>query len=934
MPMESLMPRTILVNQEAKSEGIQGIINLDDGRTVYYWSKATYFEDPGGLFAKVLSPDGKQIGSTIDLLKVSDADEVPIPVGVSASLNGITVAFKRIDATANLANEVLLQVVTTSFDNKRISSKDVLIEQGIGPISFSSLGADGILVTKATKQTLVDGYTSYTEYQAGILKSDASFSGYTITANGFDQYIPHRASDSNLAKLSDGNYVLVNLVGETVYARIFDANGLEVRSTFALPDFQIGEASKIVVASLSGGRFAVAWQEYLSYPQKILMQVFDKNGKAVGKPKNLIESEQSWSFQSLDDGRLLVGYQDEYLFYHRLYDEYGRTSSLELEDEINALATQNTSGNLVFLNGDGQKPTHYTVYNPRSFIGTKSPEKWIGGSLADKIKGNAGNDQLLGNGGDDEIFGGADNDTLSGGTGKDYVDGGKGIDIAVYKDETKGAIIALDGSRANSGAAFGDKLVAIENLSGSNIGSDWLGGNNGSNTLDGNNGDDKLYGRGDADKLNGGKGADKLYGEAGNDTLNGGEGRDTIDGGTGIDTVSFYSEEEIRVDLNSVATKGPRANTGIAKGDIYISIENLIGTKIGSDELTGNKASNSIWGYGGDDFIRTMQGNDSAYGGAGDDVLHGGAGSDLLDGGSGQDFVAYYYDGPVTASLDGSLKATGAARGDKYVSIDDLGGSDKGSDTLAGNGGRNFIFGNAGDDKIYGRDGSDILDGGKGADTLDGGANDFDYAQYFHGGAVNISLDGSLTATGDAAGDKLISIECLIGSGTGGDQLVGNSGDNLIYGEGGNDSIKTKDGFDSLYGGDGNDRLFGGDNNDYLEGGLGKDILEGGSDFDRFYYSNANEGGDTITDFSANEKIVINLSGFIEELGAAIETNEFRIRTDNVAQDRNDYLIFRTTDHSLWFDADANGKGASKMLCFFENSFSLKYSDIEIFFPT
>jgi Ca2+-binding RTX toxin-like protein len=77
-----------------------------------------------------------------------------------------------------------------------------------------------------------------------------------------------------------------------------------------------------------------------------------------------------------------------------------------------------------------------------------------------------------------------------------------------------------------------------------------------------------------------------------------------------------------------------------------------------------------------------------------------------------------------------------------------------------------------------------------------------------------MSLDGSLVATGDAAGDTVSNFENLTGSATGDDTLRGDSGNNVIAGLGGQD---------------------------ILSGGAGGDTLDGGDDFDFADYRG--EGG-------------------------------------------------------------------------------------------
>ena len=99
--------------------------------------------------------------------------------------------------------------------------------------------------------------------------------------------------------------------------------------------------------------------------------------------------------------------------------------------------------------------------------------------------------------------------------------------------------------------AFGDTLISIEQVSGSQYG-DRLWGDNGENglwggegndLLDGNGGYDALFGEGGNDELRGDYGNDVLNGGAGDDLLRGGYGQDYLWGGTGRDVFAFSSSD-------------------------------------------------------------------------------------------------------------------------------------------------------------------------------------------------------------------------------------------------------------------------------------------------------------------------------------------------------------------------------------------------------
>lgn len=150
-------------------------------------------------------------------------------------------------------------------------------------------------------------------------------------------------------------------------------------------------------------------------------------------------------------------------------------------------------------------------------------------------------------------------------------------------------------------------------------------------------------------------------------------------------------------------------------------------------------------------------------------------------------------------------------------------------ENATGGDGNDALLGNDAANVLLGRDGDDTLVGRAGADTLNGGAG-FDTASYVDAGAgVAVNLRTNTGSAGDAAGDRLISIEALVGSAFN-DTLIGSHGDDAsIDGFAGDDLINGGNGKDTLLGGDGNDTLIGGNANDNLDGGAGDDSLDGGN---------------------------------------------------------------------------------------------------------
>lgn len=455
-----------------------------------------------------------------------------------------------------------------------------------------------------------------------------------------------------------------------------------------------------------------------------------------------------------------------------------------------------------------------------------------GSAFADVLAGDAGANRLFGGNGNDTLSGGAGDDMLDGGAGADLLDGGAGIDRVDYGSSGAGVVVDLADGAASGGEAAGDRLIDVEAVDGSAFA-------------------DTLSGTADADSFGGGAGDDRIDGRGGDDLLVGGAGADTLIGGTGFDSADYSgSGGAVTVDLALGTGSG-----GDAQGDRLQGIERLIGSRFG-DALTG------------DGF---------------DNVLAGGAGADRLTGGAGIDAADYSASGAGVSAVLGGTGSGGDAEGDILAGIENLVGSGFG-DVLTGDGAANALSGGAGDDRLIGRGGADRLDGGagidvadfsasasavsadlaagtasggvslaaiegligsafddalngdagsnllvggKGADMIDGrdGLDTADYA----GSAAAVQVDLALAVqggTGDAAGDRLVSIEALVGS----------AFDDALAGVGADEA---------LYGGAGADRLEGRGGDDLLQGGAGADLLIGGDSIDTVDYS-ANAGAVSI----------------------------------------------------------------------------------------
>ncbi len=214
-----------------------------------------------------------------------------------------------------------------------------------------------------------------------------------------------------------------------------------------------------------------------------------------------------------------------------------------------------------------------------------------------------------------------------------------------------------------------------------------------------------------------------------------------------------------------------------------------------------------------------------------------------------------------------------------------------GADLYDGRGGvvQGGILGGNGDDRFVLGNGAEVIDGGYGTDTLD-----------FSAATTAIVVNLGLPAKNSGAasvGDSYTSIETVIGTKYR-DNLTGDAMNNRL--EGG-----------ALV-----DVLNGGAGDDTLVGGTGKDRLTGGAGGDVFQFNAPTDGADRILDFDAlADHIALKGAGFgYGAYAGAVAAADFVISTVAAATDASDRFIYRTTDNTLWFDADGTGAAAARFI--------------------
>ena len=250
----------------------------------------------------------------------------------------------------------------------------------------------------------------------------------------------------------------------------------------------------------------------------------------------------------------------------------------------------------------------------------------------------------------------------------------------------------------------------------------------------GSDGNDVMRGGAIDDFLIGNDGADQIAGSDGNDFIEGGMGPDKLDGGAGVDTLS-YKNSAAKVGINLLLGT---ATGGAARGDIFASFENVIGTDF-NDKLAGSNADNVI------------------SGGKGDDRMLGGAGADTLIGGSGIDTVDYTGANNITVNLETGKALGSHAEGDKLVLIENVTGW-QGKDSITGDSKVNVLKSGDGDDRLDGGSNDDVLAGGAGEDRLIGGTGNDEITG---GSGADTFVISNSTSSADTIADFIAGIDKL-----------------------------------------------------------------------------------------------------------------------------------------------------------------------------
>ena len=554
---------------------------------------------------------------------------------------------------------------------------------------------------------------------------------------------------------------------------------------------------------------------------------------------------------------------------------------------------------------------------------------------------------------------------------------------------TSGVIVDLNilGVQDTVGSGF-DRLVGIENLTGSNFNDD-LTGNTGNNILDGgagadlltggkgndtyvvdgadmvvelaaegldtvqasvsyrltanveyliltgaavsgigNNLDNQLTGNSLANFLDGRAGADKMNGGGGNDTYVIDNLGDEIVDTSGVDLVMTYINHTLGATIENLRLMGVNALNG--QGN---ALNNIIWANTGANVMIGG-GETAVMGVKGD----TLSYEFGATSGITFDLSNTGA---QATGGSGTD-TATGFENLTGSNYDDLLSGSAVANvldglaGDDTLSLANAGASvtvdlTEGTaissgitDTL-----RNIenILGSSFDDVMTGDLGNNTFTGGGGIDTV----TFLDVLEDEGGVVVDLNI---LTAQNTQASgiDTFVAIRNLTGS-LNDDTLTGDAQNNVLIGGGGDDILKGGGANDTVTGGAGDDTLEGGAGADLLSGGAGADRMTGGLGVDTFLLDTEISPAaiDRITDFSvADDTIYLDHLIFTGLSTGAQAASVYAATANGLAGDATDRIIYQFSTGNLYYDADGQGGADAVQIAVLSTGLALTAADFYV----
>ncbi|MBV8688256.1 MAG: hypothetical protein JOZ90_15990, partial [Alphaproteobacteria bacterium] len=423
---------------------------------------AVWIENDGGnpqnsdqdVRAQIISPQGQKIGPEILVNPVSAGNQQAPAVAALAG-GGFVVAWTDFGVPSTVRAQV--------FDGSGNKVGSVIAAQGDGfngqlwPDVAGLADGGFALVWRqrfATQQDPQGDYPVKLEW----FNADGSPRGPAVQVNStstgmggslsiFDKpTVAGLAGGGLVVGWADKSHSLADASATAVYGQVYDASGGKVGGAFLANSSTAGEQRSIGAVALSGGGFAMTWNDENAFVGRA--QAFDALGNKLGSE---LQAGFNVTALALPGNRFLLAWSQSSALLTQPYDGNGQFvdgSSFTPNVTSAGQLTINTDGLILIARpqqgtGNDQQDIggQFAVIGTH---GTSADDIMIGTGGIDVFYGHGGNDTLRGEGGDDRLYGGPGDDNLRGGAGVDSFDG------------------ESDDGAENIDTGFGDKLSFFE----------------------------------------------------------------------------------------------------------------------------------------------------------------------------------------------------------------------------------------------------------------------------------------------------------------------------------------------------------------------------------------------------------------------------------------------------------------------------------------
>lgn len=400
--------------------------SLNDGNYVVVWPQYGADGSADGVYARLYNQSGEAVSPELDVNSYTSLTQSLVDVAGTTN-GGFVVTWtserqdgsydgvyaQRFDAEgAKVGAEQLINSTTSSYQRRS---------------SVTATSDGGYIV--AWESYLQDGssfgiYARKFDENGNAVTAELPVNSHT---DGYQRL-------ARVSELSDGRFVVVwdsdgqDGSNQGIYGQVLASDGSKIGGEFQVHDNVLNSQIEPDIAALNDGGFVVVWQDgseafSAGAGHDVAARIYDANGQPVGSSfrvnNTLYDGNQtSPAIEALPDGGFFVvwGSEADNSVYGQKFDASGNSSGAPITI-AETTVTEDWEPQLTVLEDGGVAVTWQFSQSSGGYTGVKT--RVIFGDHANSLFGTNGADVLVGNDADNILAGDAANDMLTGGSGAD-----------------------------------------------------------------------------------------------------------------------------------------------------------------------------------------------------------------------------------------------------------------------------------------------------------------------------------------------------------------------------------------------------------------------------------------------------------------------------------------------------------------------------------